>query len=140
MNTITVYGRLASEVTTNDVGGRTVANFRVASQNRRKDKDGKYGTNFYHVAAWGALSDIASKYLKSGHRVALSGQLVIRPYTGSDGQQRQAIEIDADSIDLVETRAEAEAKSTATATAAPAPNHANDPRFTPVETDELPFD
>lgn len=140
MNTIATYGRVASDVTTNTVNGRTVANFRFASNNKRKGPDGKYGTNFYNVAAWGPLGETAAKFLKKGHRASVSGELVIRTYKGNDGLDHQAVEIDANSIDLVETKAEADAKSTA-APAAPAPAAtATAPQgFTPVETDELPF-
>ena len=135
MNTIATYGRVASDVTTNNVNGRTVANFRFASTNKRKGDDGKYGTNFYHISAWGVLGETAAKYLKKGHRASISGELVIRSYKGNDGLDHQMIEIDATSIDLVETKAEAEAKS---GNASPAP--ASAPQgFTPVETDDLPF-
>lgn len=138
MNNISVMGRLASDVTTNDVNGRSVANFRIAAQTRRKGKDGQYITNFYNVAIWGAAGENAAKYLKKGHRAGVSGELVIRPYVGNDGTNHQAIEIDANSVDFVETKSEAEAKAgntaAAPAQAAPAQN------FTPVELDDsLPF-
>lgn len=138
MNTLSTYGRVASDVTTNDVNGRTVANFRFASNNKRKQSDGSYGTNFYNVAAWGALADIAAKYLKKGHRATVSGELVIRTYKAQDGQERIAVDIDANSIDLVETKAEA---GSASAPAAPAPAASAAPAgFTQVETDDqLPF-
>lgn len=141
MNNISVLGRLASDVTTNEVNGRSVANFRIAAQTRRKGKDGQYITNFYNVAIWGAAGENAAKYLKKGHRAGVSGELVIRPYTGSDGVAHQAIEIDANSVDFVETKSEAEAKAGNTA-AAPAQT-APAPSFTPVEQytadDSLPF-
>ena len=134
MNTLSSYGRVASEITTKDVNGRTVANFRFASNNKRKQPDGSYGTNFYNVAAWGPLGETVAKYLKKGHRATVSGELVIRTYKGNDGLDHQAIEIDANSIDLVETKAEATAKAGSTVQSTdPAQN------FTPVETDELPF-
>jgi single-strand DNA-binding protein len=134
MNTIAVYGRVASDVTTNNVNGRSVANFRFAAGNKRKQADGKYGTNFYNVAAWGSLGETAAKFLKKGYRASISGELVIRSYKGNDGLDHQAIEIDANTIDLVETKAESAEKSGASAQEAPAQN------FTPVETpDDLPF-
>ena len=139
MNTIATYGRVASDVTTNNVGGRTVANFRFASNNKRKGPDGRYGTNFYNVSAWGALGETAAKYLKKGHRASVSGELVIRTYKGNDGLDHQAIEIDAGSIDLVETKSEAEAKAGGTPSAPVATASAAPAGFTPVETDELPF-
>ena len=136
MNKIAVSGRLASDVTTKEVNGRTVANFRLASQNKKKGTDGQYGTNFYSVEAWASQADIASKYLKKGHRTNIAGDLVIRTYTGSDGQKYTAVEIQATDIDLVETKAEAEAKEKS---AAPAQTEAAPQGFTQVETDELPF-
>ena len=136
MNSLSTYGRVASDVTTKDVNGRTVANFRFAAQTKRKGADGQYITNFYNVAAWGALGETAAKYLKKGHRTCVTGELVIRPYVGSDNANHLAVEIDANGIDFVETKAEAEAKAGNTATpsqTAPAQS------FTAVETDELPF-
>lgn len=139
MNTICVYGRVASDVTVNTVSnGRNVANFRVASRTRRKSNggDNDYITNFYSVSAWGALADQASKYLKKGNRVAVSGEFVIRSYKGNDGLDHFAHEIDASGIDLVETKSES-----GNTTAEPAATAHNAPAgFTPVETDdELPF-
>lgn len=135
MNILTTYGRVASDVTTNEVNGRTVANFRFASNNKRKGPDGKYGTNFYNVSAWGNLSETASRFLKRGHRATLSGELSIRTYKGTDGQDHQSIDLDVNAIDLVETKAEAEAKSGETPVQA-----ASKPAFTPVDVgDDLPF-
>ena len=146
MNRITVIGRMASDVEVKDFNGRNVANFSVAAQNKNKDKQtGQYGTNFYRVSAWGQAADIASKYLKKGHRVGISGDLVIRDYIGSDNVKHTSVEINNAEIDLIETKAESEAKMMASAgatsvnTAVPAPAPAPAYGFTPVETDSLPF-
>ena len=142
MNTIATYGRVASDVTTSDVNGRTVAKFRFASNNKRKQQDGTYGTNFYNVSVWGPAGDNCAKFLKKGHRATVSGELVIRQYVGNDGLNHQSVEIDANSVDFVETKSEAEAKANGAApakAAAPAPDAAAPAGFTPVETDELPF-
>ena len=143
MNRITVIGRMASDVEVKDFNGRNVANFSVAAQNKNKDKQtNQYGTNFYRVSAWGATADIATKFLRKGHRVGISGDLVIRDYVGSDNVKHTSVEINNAEIDLIETKAESEAKMMASAgatsvnTAVPAPAPA---AFTPVETDELPF-
>ena len=137
MNSVNVIGRVASDVEIKDVAGQSVATFSVASNNKRKDKNtGEYGTNFYRVSAWGHLSDTASRFLKKGHRVGISGDLIIRDYIGSDGAKRTAVEIDAKDITLIETKAEAEAKS---GSASAAPAAAAPQGFTAVENDELPF-
>ena len=149
MNKITVIGRMSTDVEVKDFNGRNVANFNVASQNKNRIKgnDGRdaYGTNFYRVSAWGQAADIASKYLKKGHRVGISGDLVIRDYVGSDNVKHTSVEINNAEIDLIETKAESEAKMMASAgvtsvnTAVPAPAPAPAYGFTPVETDSLPF-
>jgi len=140
MNTITVFGRLCSDVTTNEVSGRTVANFRIATKTRRKNKEtNDYIDNFYNVSAWGTIGETAAKFYHNGNRACVSGELVLRPYKASDGSQRMAVEIDATSLDLVETKAESEAKTNAhVAQAAPATAPAQN--FASVELDDsLPF-
>ncbi len=148
MNKIMVFGRVSTDVTTNEVNGRQVANFNVASQNKNKTgtENGKnvYGVNFYRVSAWGQSADTAAKFLRKGHRVCVCGDFVSREYTGSDGQKHTSLEITNAEIDLVETRAESEAKLNAAAGVAGTYNAkpaAAQPAqsFTPVETDELPF-
>lgn len=137
MNKISTLGRLAADPELKQVNGRNCANFRMASTNKRKEQDGTYGTNWYRVTCWGATADVAAKYLKKGQRVGVSGDLTIRQYIGTDGQQKTSVEIDNADIDLVETRAEAGA----TAAAAPAQAATPAPQFTQVESssDELPF-
>lgn len=119
MNKITTYGRMASDVEIREVNGRNVANFRMASQNKDKDKNtNQYGTNFYRVTVWGPMADNAAKFLHKGNRVTVSGDLVIRNYKDGNGIDKQSIEIINAEFDLVETKAEA---GGAPAQAAPAP-------------------
>ena len=140
MNKIQVIGRVSQDVEVKEFNGRNCANFNVASQNKNKDKNtNQYGTNFYRVTAWGQAADTASRFLKKGHRVGISGDLVIRDYVGSDGMKHTVIEINNAEVDLIETKAEAEAKAGAKTTTAT--QTASAPQgFTQVETDdELPF-
>ena len=138
MNKICVVGRLASDVEVKEFNGRNCANFSLASKNKNKDKNtNEYGTNFYRVTAWGQAADTASRFLRKGHRVSVSGDLVIRDYV-VDGVKRTAVEINNAEIGLIETKAESEAKSGAPVAApvqsAPAQS------FTGVEVDtDLPF-
>lgn len=142
MNNISVVGRVCSDVTLKDVNGRNCANFRIAANTRRKDKNSQnndYITNFYNVSLWGAAGENAAKYLKKGHRAGVTGELVIRPYKDSNGADRIAVEIDANNVDFIETKAESEAKSGATVQSAPVAQ-APAQQFTAVETpDDLPF-
>lgn len=136
MNKITVIGRLTRDVELKDFNGRNVASFGVASQNKHKNKEtGKYDSNFYTVSAWGQTADIASRYLKKGHRVGVSGDLIYREYVGNDGKSHGVLEINNAEIDLIETAAETgDAASAPSPAAAPAPQ-----QFTQIETEDLPF-
>lgn len=141
MNNISVVGRVCSDVTLKEFNGRNCANFRIAANTRRKDKNSQnndYITNFYNVSIWGAAGENAAKYLKKGHRAGVTGELVIRPYKDSNGADRISVEIDANNVDFIETKAESEAKSGATVQSAPVAQ-APSQQFTSVETDELPF-
>lgn len=143
MNQITVYGRVSTDVETKEVGGRNVANFNVAAQNKNKigEENGKpkYGTNFYRVSAWGQNADTASRFLKKGHRVTVSGDLVIREYVGNDQLKHTVVEINNADVELVETKAESDAKANAAAAKA-APTPSVPEGFTQVENpDDLPF-
>lgn len=140
MNKITVVGRVSQDVEVKDFNGRNCANFNVAAQNKNKDKQtNQYGTNFYRVSAWGQAADVASRYLKKGHRVGVVGDLIIRDYVGSDQQKHTAVEINNAEIELIETRAEAEAKAQSSSNTANPATSAPEQKFTGVETDELPF-
>ena len=143
MNKVFVYGRVSTDVTTNNVNGRPVAKFIVASQNKEKTgtENGKnvYGTNFYRVSAWGPNSDTASKFLKKGHRVVICGDLIFREYVGNDGLKHASMEINNAELDLVETRAEAEAKLNASAGVTSVNTAVEPQNFTQVENPELPF-
>lgn len=143
MNKICVVGRVSQDVEVKEFNGRNVANFNVASQNKRKEKEvnGKpvYGTNFYRVSAWGQAAETASRYLKKGHRVGICGDLIIREYTGNDQQKHTVVEINNAEIDLIETRSEAEAKNAAAGSAPAMATAAAPGGFTQVETDDLPF-
>lgn len=142
MNNISVVGRVCSDVTLKEFNGRNCANFRIAANTRRKDKNSQnndYITNFYNVSLWGAAGENAAKYLKKGHRAGVTGELVIRPYKDSNGADRISVEIDANNVDFIETKAESEAKSGAAVQSAPVAQ-APAQQFTGVELDDgLPF-
>ena len=147
MNKLCTLGRVSTDIEIKDVNGRNCATFNVASKNKNKDKNtNEYGTNFYRCTAWGAAADTASRFLKKGHRVGITGDLVIRDYVGNDNLKHTVVELNNCEVDLVETKAESEAKAQGSAgSAAVTPAHAPAPQatttqgFTPVETDELPF-
>lgn len=134
MNKIMVYGHLGSDVTLSNPGNSTniCANFTVAARNKAKQQNGDYGTNWYRVSCWGKTAEIASKFLKKGDRITLSGDLIVRQYKTQDGRDGTSVDINNAEFDLVEKKGESGVAFTPAAAAVPQ-------NFTPVENDELPF-
>ena len=99
---VTVVGNLATAVERQRLAdGRTVANFRVASTERRYDKatdgwvDGE--SLFVDVRCWRALADNADASLVKGDRVVVTGRLFTRTYE-HEGQRRSAMTLDAQTV------------------------------------------
>src|SRR5690606_20125764 len=78
--------------------GTPVTNFSVAVNRRRPTGGGEYQdeTDWYRVAVFGRMAEVADQYLVRGMKVLVDGQPQIRSFTGQDGVERTSIEINAD--------------------------------------------
>lgn len=77
--------------------GRTVANLRIAVNDRRKGNDGEYFDTepvFYEVTVWGHLADNAVNSLAKGDRITATGQHYVRTWTDKNGDKRTSHVID----------------------------------------------
>jgi len=83
--------------------GTSVCGLRIACNTRRKDGSGNWvdKPNYFDVTVWGAQGENASKYLSKGRPVAIDGRLEWREFTDKEGNNRQAIEIVADSVQFL---------------------------------------
>jgi single-strand DNA-binding protein len=99
---LTVVGRLASDVDGRRLSsGTTVANFRIASTERRFDQTrGGWGdgdTLYMDVRCWRGLAENAVRSLKKGDPVVVTGRVFTRDYE-HQGQRRTAITLEARSV------------------------------------------
>ncbi|MFE7563403.1 single-stranded DNA-binding protein [Kitasatospora sp. NPDC057500] len=99
---VTVIGNVATEVTyAQTPGGVPVANFRLASTERRYDRardgwvDGE--TQWMTVTAWRSLAGHLIDSLSKGDPVVVSGRLRVREWTEGE-VKRSRVEIDARSV------------------------------------------
>ena len=99
---VTVVGRLATDVGWSRLGDRTVvANFRVASTERRYDRatggwvDGE--KLFVDVRCWRKLAENAAASLVKGDPVVVTGKLYSRNYE-HEGQRRTAVTVEAQNV------------------------------------------
>jgi len=97
VNRVVLIGRLTRnpELRTTPTG-KNVCSFGLAVNRRVKQQDGD--ADFFTVTAWGQTADYVSNYLTKGRLVAVDGRLSWRKYTTSDGQNREVIEVVADSV------------------------------------------
>ena len=99
INRVVLVGRLTRdpELRTTTTG-KSVCDFSIAVGKRIKPTDGSPDADFFRVNAWGQTAEYVSNYLHKGRLVAVDGRLQSRKFTTSEGQNREVIEIVADSV------------------------------------------
>ncbi len=75
--------------------GKKVTKFTLATKDDYKNGDGQKvsETTWHNIVAWNGLADIAGKYLKKGHQVAVEGRIVYRNYEDKKGVTKYITEI-----------------------------------------------
>ena len=97
VNKVIILGRLGNDPEVrNFQNGGQVVNFRVATSDRYKDKDGNQQerTEWHSVAIFNdKLGEIAARYLRKGAQVYLEGQLQTRKWQDQAGNDRYSTEV-----------------------------------------------
>lgn len=128
---MTIIGNLTNDPQSHSVGDKTVCNFTVAV-NRRKKVQGQPEADFFRVAAWGKLGENCQQYLSKGRKAAVVGSVSVSTYQAQDGTTRANMEVFAEDVEFL-TPVGGGQQSAPSQAAAPAPEPVV------VETDDLPF-
>lgn len=83
--------------------GTPVCNFTVAV-NRRRAGGGNQEADYFRVTVWRVMGENCARYLDKGRKVAVTGAVSARAYTGSDGAARASLEITADTVEFLTPR------------------------------------
>ncbi|RKY91482.1 single-stranded DNA-binding protein [candidate division KSB1 bacterium] len=88
--------------------GTAVANFRIATNERGKDKDGNFQdrTEWHRIVAWGRLAEVVGEYLKKGSQVYVEGKLRTHTWEDQNGVKRVTTEVFADRMQMLGRRGE----------------------------------
>jgi single-strand DNA-binding protein len=100
-DTITIRGFVATDITSGTTpGGVATAEFRIASNSRRRDKDGQWvdgHTNWFTVQGYRHLAGNIGCSIRKGQPVIVVGTLRIRSWE-RDGRVYYSHTIDADAV------------------------------------------
>ena len=99
INRVVLVGRLTRdpELRTTTTG-KSVCDFSIAVQKRMKPTDGSPDADFFRVNCWEKTAEYVSNYLHKGRLVAVDGRLQARKFTDKDGNNREMVEIVADTV------------------------------------------
>lgn len=128
-------------------GGVAVANLRLATTERYKNKNGENvdQTEWHNIVLWRGLAEIVEKYVRKGMRLYIEGRIRTRSWDDQNGNKRYTTEIWADNMQMLSYKQEGDNGSNAPRTYnAPAgnsaaPAHSDPPVASSDDNDDLPF-
>ena len=101
VNKVQLIGNLGRDPETrSSQGGSTIANLRIATTERRKDRDGNWNdhTEWHNVVCFGRTAENAAKYLAKGRQVYIEGRLQTRKWQDKEGKDRWSTEVVCDQL------------------------------------------
>lgn len=140
LNMVVISGNLTDDTRTNILeNGVHVTNFRVASNQYYKGRDGEFHkkTCYVDVVCWRKTAEIAADRLRRGSPVLVEGELQTRSWKAQDGSARSVLEILARRIQFLE-REEGD-RTTEAHPLEDSPPLERDPSDEPVYDDDIPF-
>ncbi len=113
LNKVMLIGRLGKDPEIRYTqSGNAVANFTIATSEVWNDQQGQRQerTEWHSIVAWNRLADLAQNYLKQGKLVYIEGRLQTRSWDDQQtGQKRYKTEVDARTIQFLDSRTEGSA-------------------------------
>lgn len=89
-------------------GGTAVANLRLATTERYKNKNGENidQTEWHNIVLWRGLAEIVEKYVHKGMRLYIEGRIRTRSWDDQNGNKRYTTEIWADNMQMLSYKQE----------------------------------
>lgn len=91
LNKVILIGHIGQDPEVKNLpSGSQVANFSLATSERRKDGD---QTTWHRIVAFDKSAEFASRYLHKGSLVYVEGRIQVRDWTDKEGVKRTSTEI-----------------------------------------------
>ena len=87
--------------------GKPVLSFTIAV-NRRRAKDGEQQTDFISCVAWQERAELISRYFRKGSCICIVGEIQVRKWQDSDGNNRYATEVLVSEVNFVDSKSESQ--------------------------------
>lgn len=80
--------------------GQAVCNFRIATSESWKDKNGQQQerTEWHRIVVWGKLGELCGEYLKKGRQAYVEGRLQTREWTDKENKKNWTTEVVANQV------------------------------------------
>ena len=104
VNKVILVGNLGADAELRYTGGgMAVANFRIATTEVWKDKDGQKQeqTEWHRISLWGKQAEAVAQYLVKGKQVYVEGRLKTQKWKDKEGNDRTTVEVTADRVTLL---------------------------------------
>ena len=116
MNRLVLIGRTTKEVELKTTTtGNSIVRFTLAVDRKNRSD----GADFINCVAYGKCAELIERYVRKGHRIAVSGHIQTGSYE-KDGKRVYTTDVVADSVEFLEKKQRDE--------------------FAPISDDDLPFD
>ncbi len=101
VNKVTLIGNLGKDPELRSTaGGTAVCSLRVATTEKRKDKDGNWvdQTEWHSVVVWGRQAETVNQYCKKGKQLYIEGRLQTRKWQDKEGKDQYSTEVVAENV------------------------------------------
>jgi single-strand DNA-binding protein len=97
--------------------GQAVANFSLATTERRTDKNGQRQdhTEWHNIVVYGKTAEVVNQYLKKGRSAYIEGRITTRSWDDRDGNKKYRTEIIANTVQFLGSPGGSGTPATATA-------------------------
>lgn len=97
LNRVDVMGRIATDLLDDQTStGVRAISFRIAIPKEYKNEQGKREADFFSANAWGSTAEFIANHFIKGDRICLTGKLMQRTWTDSEGSAHSGAEIRVD--------------------------------------------
>ena len=96
VNKVILVGNLGADPEVRTTGsGSKVANLRIATSERQKDRDGNWGdhTEWHRVVCFGRTAENVERFLSKGRQVYIEGKLRTNKWQDQNGNDRWTTEV-----------------------------------------------